>query len=487
MPSQKVLFKGLTPDQPDVLNGGLEDAVNCIPFEQSYGPLNGPAVYSASLSGTCIGAASMKSIAGNAITFAGTQGSLWKESAAAVNNVSRTASYTTAVDGRWEFENFGNTAMTVNGIDPMQIWTLDTSTRWRDQSASASAPIAYTIANIRDFVVVARIANAENRVQWCQINNPLRWTTSVQLQADFQDLPGNSTCRDITGGDFGAVLTENSVWRMSYVGSPLIFRFDEMSPGIGTTTPGTCVRWQNVTFFYSQRGFMAFDGEQAHPIGEGYIDSFFREDFSSAYRYAVSAVIDPVNKLYIVAYPSVEGSGVSNRWMIYSWPHKKWARAEVDLDYLFNALSGGYTLEGLDAVMPDIDAGVISLDSDAWKGGLVSLAGFDTGHRLVKFDASPLTARFLTGEAQIITDRRAFVRAVWPLVEGDASTAVTAYLGSRSRLIESVSWTSAVSMNSIGFCPFRNDSRYQRFRLDVAGGFDRAMGGNVEYEQSGMR
>ncbi len=483
----RALFGNLSPDQPDMLNGSMEDAVNCIPYEQSYGPFLGPAVASASLSATCIGATSMKSIAGNAITFAASVRALWKESAGAVNDVSRTASYNTATDARVEFAQFGNTGLSVNGADTLQVWTLDTSTQWLDASASSSAPVAANIAIVKDFVFLGNITNAQNRVQWSQINNPLRYTFSRQLQSDFQDIPGSSTIRKVTGGDFGLVITEESCHRFSYVGSPLFFRRDETAVGVGTNVSGLVARHQNLSIFYSTRGWVAHDGENAHPIGQGYIDEHFKDIFESGSKHNCSSTIDPYNNLYIGLFPNRSGTGAPNQLILWRIGTDKFAWVDLSLDFIFSALSGGYTLDGLDAVMADIDAGEISLDSDAWKGGLKMLGAFDSAHRLVRFDGDALTARFITGEAQIVEDGRAFIRAVRPLIEGSASTEISAYVGGRDRLIDSVSWTSAVAMNSIGKCPFRNNQRYQRLRVDVSGGFDRAYGADVDLTTAGQR
>jgi hypothetical protein len=43
----RVLFGKLQTDQPDLLNGELEQAENCIPYITSYGPFPEPVAYSA--------------------------------------------------------------------------------------------------------------------------------------------------------------------------------------------------------------------------------------------------------------------------------------------------------------------------------------------------------------------------------------------------------------------------------------------------------
>lgn len=483
----RVPFGDLRPDQPDLINGGLEEAYNCIPYGDSYGPWPSPVAYSQSVSAACYGAVSVFSKAGVASTFVATRTKLYKDSAGAVADVGATTTYATAVDAQWEFAGFGDTFLAVNGTDPMQVWTLDSSSAWRNQSASASAPVAKHIAVVRDFVMAGNTGTDTDTAQWCQINNPLRWAFSRTKQSDSQQLPGTGEIRRITGGDFAAILTAGSAWRADYVGSPLFFRFDEVAPGIGCTAPGSAARFQNVTYYLSHRGFVAFDGQNAIPIGDSSIDRTFADDLNSSFLYRITSVIDPVNKLYIVSYPSVSSTdGTCDKLAIYGWSVGRWTFVSQSLEWLFINLSGGVTLEGLDAY-GTMETLAFSLDSSVWMGGQAFVAGVDTGHRITRFTGDDMTARFITGEGQLVQDARAFVRAIRPLVQGNSSTSITAYTGTRDRLIDSVTWSSGVAMNSIGVCPMRSNGRYHRMRIDVAGGFDRAMGGDVDFVREGVR
>ena len=484
----RILFDKLRSDLPDLLNGGLEDATNCIPYGNSYGPFPEPVAYSVSATGRVYGAFSTRDTSGNAYTFVATQGQLYRESATALNNVSRTASYATATDKVFEFITFGNTTLGVNGTDALQVYTLGTSTQFLDASASASAPIAAHIATVRDFVFLGNLSTGNNRVQWSRINNPLRYTPSQQYQADFQDLPGdNAAIQRITGGDFATILTKSSVWRASYVGSPLIFRFDELAPGIGCMAGGSCARFQGSTYFLSPPGFFVFDGNQAQPIGDEEIDAYFLADLNKSFLSRITAVIDPDNKLYIVSYPSVSSTdGLCDKLAIFSWAANRWTFVSQNLEWLFINLAGGVTLEGLDAY-GTMETLQYSLDSDVWQGGTAFLGGVDEGHRITRFTGADKTARFITGESQIIPDGRAFLRAIRPLVQGNSATSVSVQIGYRDRLIDDVQWTTASTMNATGVCPVRNNARFQRLRMDISSGFERAMGADVDYTGEGFR
>jgi hypothetical protein len=485
----RVALGPLAPDNPDLGNAGLEDAVNCVPLDSTYGPFPQEQVFSASISGRAQGAYSTRDTSGNVSTFGATAGQIYKASATGWSNVSRTASYTTATDGRWEFATFGNTCLAVNGLDAMQVYTLGSSNRFLDQSASASAPVATSICVVRDFVFAGRLSTGYNRLQWCQINNPLRWTASARAQSDAQNLPGDGLAIvAMTGGDFATILAQRSIWRGTYVGAPVIFRFDEVVPSIGCAARGSVARFQNLTFFLSQSGFYLFDGAQALPIGNNLVDRWFLDDLNSTYLDRISATIDPINKLYLVSYPSIASTdGTPDRMMLFNWAARRWARAEVTVELIFLALTAGLTLENLDSISGSLDALPFSLDSDFWSGGLTLLSGFDTSHRMVTFDGSARTARFITGEAQLVTDRRAFLNAVRPLVQGSAATAITVQVGKRDRLVDSVSYTAASAMNANGLCPVRASARFHRLRLDISAGFTQAMGFDLAATPEGLR
>lgn len=485
----RVLFGRLQADQPDLLNGDLEEAENCIPYLQSYGPFPEPVAYSASAPATVRGAYSTKDLSGNVFTVVATEGRLYKESNTAINDISRTASYTTAADGpNWEFETFGNTLVGANGADPMQIYTLGTSTQFLNQSASASAPIARHIAIVRDFLFTGHQPNLENRVQWSRINNPLRFGVSQRFQSDFQDLPGtDQIIKKVTGGDFAAILTNTSVWRGTYVGSPLIFRFDEVARNVGCYASGSATRYQNLTFFLSDSGMYAFDGQQCLPIGSEQVDEVILDEINTNFLNRVTATIDPVNRLYLMAYPSTASTdGTCNRIAVYSWIKQRWTFVSESINVLFNHMTSGYTLEALDA-LGTLDTLAFSLDSSAYQGGLSALSCVTADNRISRFTGAAKTARFTTGEAELVTDARAFVRSLRPLVQGSSATNITLQVGGRDRLVDAVTWTAASAMNATGTCPVRSNARYHRLKMEIAGGFDRAMGSEVEFTKEGIR
>jgi hypothetical protein len=217
------------------------------------------------------------------------------------------------------------------------------------------------------------------------------------------------------------------------------------------------------------------------------VDDTILDEVNKNYLNRISSTIDPVNRLYLLAYPSTASTdGTLTRIAIYSWATQRWAFASESIELVFNHMAGGTTLEGLDA-LGTLESLAFSLDNSVWQGGLSALSCINTLHQIARFTGDAKTARFTTGEAELVTDARAFMRSLRPLVQGSSATTVTSRVGGRDRMIDSVAWTSASTMNALGTCPVRANNRYHRISLEVSGGFDRVMGSEIDFVREGIR
>ena len=464
------------PDLPAFENPGSTEAKNVIPAASGYRPFPSLLAYSGPLTGRAQGAFATRDAAGNGANFAADAAKLYKLSAATWSDVSRTAggAYATASDGGWCFAQFGDLVVAVNFNDAPQKWQLGASANFA--ALGGTPPNARFVTTVRDFVVLGRVAGFPNRVKWSGINNAETWAVSPTTQADEQDLPDGGWIQGIVGGEAGTVLQERAIKRMTYVGAPLVFQFDEISGHVGATIEGSIAAFENMVFFAHASGFYLLRGaKDLQAIGDHKVDRHFWSDIDQSYLYRVSAAVDPVGKLYVVSYPGAGHSGgLPNRVLIYNWAIGRWSRAEADLELLYPGLSqAGYTLDGLDAVSGSLDALPFSLDSAVWSGvGRPLLAGFDPAHRLGYFEGGTLNAVVETAEAQLFAGRRALVRAVRPLVEGVATTGagITLQLGARDTTVEPVSWTAPRGLDGNGVCPVRSNARYHRARIGLTAG-----------------
>jgi len=225
MAIKRLVLGEWVPDQPG-LTGALTEAKNVVPRLTGYGPLPSAKALSDSASENLI-TTFVGKFGGTIQLFAagGTKIFKFDPNDLDLDDVSQMGGYAASVS--WKVTQFGKVLIAANGNDQLQGWTIGTSTTWAD--LSASAPVASYVTVVRDFVVAANNTTNPNRAWWSDINDETDWVSSTTSQSDFQDLPDGGNIQGITGGEFGLVLLERAIYRMSYIGSPLFFQFDAIS------------------------------------------------------------------------------------------------------------------------------------------------------------------------------------------------------------------------------------------------------------------
>lgn len=470
-------FGEWTPDQPGIA-GGLTEAKNVYPIAAGYAPFPLAVDYSAAASETLNNVVAGKSGATTQI-FAGGTSKLFKfdSSDLSLDNVSKAGGYTTPVGDRWNFTQFGGVLLAANNEAILQAWTIGSSTVWAN--VSASAPVARYVTVVRDFVVCASIGAGTypNRVQWSDINDETDWVSGTTSQSDFQDLAEGGDIRGITGGEFGLVLTERAINRMAYVGSPFYFQFDVISRGLGCLEQNSIAQYNGITYFLSDDGFYACDGQNIIPIGAEKVDRFFFNDANIGLISEMSTAVDPVRALVMWSYRNVSGG---QSILMYHWQIKRWSYGETTADRIASARTAAVTLEGLDAY-GTVDSITTSWDDRIWSGGDLLLAGTD-GAKIVTFTGSASTASITTQD--INAGAVTMISMVRPIVDsGSANTSVA----SRNILSAQPSFGSVVATNSDGRSPHRSVGRYHRVRVTPTGNWSTAVGIEVDFANAGMR
>lgn len=464
---------------------------NVIPNRQSYRSYPQLVQFSTALGSRCLGGIFATDAASNNYNYAGDVSALYVLQNQTYVAVTRTASAYTAEN--WEFVNWGNTVIGVNGFTDLPQTISLGGTQFTNLSTGVKAR---HITTMRDFVVMGNVSDSATnvyRVRWSAINNPTSWTPDAATLADFQDLPSEGGhIQKVLGGEYGVILQQRSVWRMLFIGSPLIFQFDRIHNAVGAYVPNGCVRYQNVVYFLAPDGFFAFDGSSLTPIGAGKVDKFFLGDLNVGSVSRVSAVIDTNNKLVMWAYPSNSSVGGNpDKIMVYSWAFNRWTLITgLNIELLLQSIATGYTLDGLDAVSTNVDTGfMVSFDDPSWTGGEIINAAFNASHRLSQFNGSAMAVTCRTGEFQLFESRRARMTQVRPVMDGvSASTQVTVL--NRNNLTESVSVGAlSIPINATGFAPVRVSARYFNIELTTAIGteFTHLMGVELDGQPEGDR
>lgn len=369
--------------------------------------------------------------------------------------------YTTQSGDRVRFTQFGSQIIFTNNSQRLQAWDLTSSTSFKN--LSDSAPIAKFITVVRDFVVVANTNEGSQkpyRVRWSALNNETDWVENVNTQSDYQDIPDGGQIVGIRGGEFGIVFLDRAIHRMTYVGTPFIFQFDNISRNKGCIASGSIAQYQGISFFLSDDGFYMCDGQTVQPIGAEKVDRFFFNDASEFDFPSMSAAVDPVRKLVIWNYKGVDGN---RHLIIYNFATKKWTYADAGTDYISESSTSSSTLEELDTLSASIDALAISLDSLMFMGGKYFLGG-TKGTTVMTYTGSNLTARLATGD--LGEGARTVVTLVKPQVDnGSASIAIS----SRQLLNQQVTYGTAVAASSENRVSLRSSGNYHRIQINPSG------------------
>jgi len=463
MATTKLTFGEWMPDQPGI-SGALTDAKNVVSQAIGYGPLPTAATFSAAASEDLTTLVAGKTPANTTKLFAAGSTKIYDVSGVgALTDVSKSGGYTpNASNDRFRFTQFGNVIIGTNNSDPMQAYTLGTSTAFAD--LAASAPVCKFLTVVRDFVVTAFTTESSTvypaRVRWSGINAETSWGSSQVTQADYQDIPDGGQIVGIRGGEFGLVFLEKGISRMSYVGTPFIFQFDNISRGKGCIAAGSIAQTQGMSFFLSDDGFYMCDGQQIIPIGAEKVDRWFFLNADESAFNSMSAAVDPVRKLIIWNFKT---TFAQRQLIIYNFKTQKWTYGNAGADYISDASTSATTLENLDSISSSIDALPVSLDSILYMGGKYFLGGTN-GAYVVTYNGAPATGQLITGDLN--AGGRSVVTLARPQVDNGSATVSVA---SRTLLSEEPSFGTGVAADSENRVSLRSNGNYHRFKIVPTG------------------
>lgn len=482
------------PDQvatADILVGGK----NVFPRpDKTYGPVQAFAAAYTALAARCQGAFYSIDSAGNTGLWAGTATKLLSlMSGIAFADVSKVGGYTAAAIESWEFEQLGQRVMAWNIADPIQSYVIGSSALFAD--LAAAAPKARHGGMVANFLLLGNTSDGTFGAQpdglwWSAINDPTNWPTpatsaAAAVESGRINISGRGGWIQKVVPRVGTVdaliVQEKQISRCSYVGTPKVFEFTPMEGARGTPSPNSVVVYGGTMYYLGEDGYYSNDGTQSTAIGSAQIDEYFYNDVNQTLLYRVCAVIDPINKLYIVGYPSNASSGNIDKLLMYSIPAQQWAPpTEVSLEFLTRLGSVGYTLEQLDA-FGTVDSIPTSFDSKFWMGsGKPLLAAFDTNHAAGLFSGTTLEAILETGDVDI-ESARVFSGGIRPLVQGSAAT-LTAAIGYRQSRNEDVVYSNYAAMNRELVVPFRVNARHLRSLVKIAAGSTWVHAAGVDFD-----
>jgi len=485
-----VEFGEWLPDLQDFSKPGLRRCFGVFPKASSYEPFNQLVAFSTNtLLQRCQGAIVAQDATAT-YNFAGDSSALYVMTATTFLSVTRAAlsggAYSVVSTDAWHFTQFGNRVLAVNGHNASTTSFTDHTIQTVSLGpvgvfanlTGAGALAAKTIAVVRDFVVVGNIMVADSasgtytqRVRWCGVNDSTTWTANATTMADHQDLVGNNgEVMRIVGGEYGVIFMRNSIYRMDFVGSPLVFQFDQVQQNLGAIARNAIASYQNMIFFLSDTGFYAFDGATVTPIGRGKVDDSFWKgklpeiQVNKSFLDRVVAEIDPENKLVMWSYPAAGNSGTVDTVLVYSWAFNRWSG--------LNGLS------------------IQRLTHQISAGGVETMAVYNNVNGISRFTGSQDSALFTLAELQFNPKGLSTVMEVRPYLE-TSGTAVSAVVTNfvRSTLQGVFSAVATTTVDAKNVANMRATGRYHAIRMQLppGGTIHHIYGIDVEFQLHGWR
>jgi len=473
MATTRLTFNEWTPDKPGV-SGNMTDVMNVYPVGSGYAPFPNKVTFGNAASETLASVFAGRTL-GTSALFAASASKIYKFDSATLNfsDVSKVGGYTNAP---YDVVQFGSVLLASNNAEKIQAWTIGSSTAWAD--VSATAPVAKYITVVRDFAVTGHQSNNTSRVQWSDINDETIWTSSSTSQADFQDIPDGGDIIGLTGGEFGLIFLQNSIHRMSYVGSPLFFQFDNISRGVGCFANGSIAQYKQVSFFLGENGFYMCDGQNVTPIGAEKVDRWFFDNVDIQSIDEMSSQIDPQRKVVIWNFKNVSAGYYQ---LMFHWELARWSYSNINITSIGGALTAGVTLEQLDNY-GTVDSIGVSFDSRQWSGGKFFIAG-TFGSNVVSIDGSNLSASLVTGDLQL-DGLNSVVTLARPIIDGGSASVSVA---SRVLLNSGISFGTSVSADSENRVSLRSAGKYHRIKVEPSGNWVTAVGVDVDLSGQGTR
>lgn len=474
---QRMEWGEWTPDA----SGDVAPLVTCsgvVPTTSGgYKPFRQLAPTSNALDSKCVGAMAAIGADGTQYVYAGTATKLYEGVSTTFTDQSVAGGYSSDTTN-WEFATFGNTVIATNFLDPVQQLAIGGggSAAFENMITSTLKPRAKHIATVRDFIVLGHTVDSTDgeqgaRVWWSAFNNQQDFDPSPSTQSDYQQIPDGGNVRRLIGGEaYGLIIQDASVRRMQYVGPDLIFEIMPIDTRRGTQHPNSVVKVGNITYWWSDDGFLACDGQSIDSIGVGKVDRTVKQTINPDKPDAFTACAGRGDKTVIWGMPVPGGSDptIAQRLFIFHIPTGKWSTVETSVERLLDYRQIGMTLEDLD-VYGNIDAWTDeSFDSTKWVGTRFTYGAFGTSHTMGEFSGRTVAATLVTGDRALGGIGAAGVREVWNIIDSPSSS--RAQVLARTDLGATLVSGAESAVVGPGICNARGVGRFVRIRGFVGAG-----------------
>ena len=283
---------------------------------------------------------------------------------------------------------------------------------------------------------------------------PTSWAeTNPALDAGEQDLAETPDVivDGLPLGDNFIVYKERSMYAMTYVGAPYIFRFQRLPGDSGMLARGCGVATPVGHVVLSAGDVVVNAGQGVLSIANGAIRDYIFKNISSVYYKRAFVTANPQKSEVWVCFPFGDVA-TCNRACVWNWETKAWG-----VRYLTNVTSGAFGQVNLlaSATTWDADSTSWASDSTGWNENEYSPAEA----RLIMCHDTPLISLQDTGTTDFgslipaVLERTGMtmddaasvktVRGLIPLIDGPVGTQVSIQIGAAMTADTAPAWSAA--------------------------------------------
>lgn len=386
--------------------------------------------------------------------------------------------YNATAAENWTHTVIGGVLVMTNFVDDPQEWPLSSgipsvSNKMQDLSNWPASTECKSLRSFRSFLIGLNITKSS-----VPNSRVVKWSTEAPVNAVPVSWDENNATLD--AGEYsledtkGAILDglplqdtfmiykEDSVYAMTYVGTPFIFAFRQISPTVGVLAKNCVTEFDGGHFIFGNGDIYINDGQRLKSIlphkMRDYLFGYIDGD-----HYKKSFCVTDYNRSEVLAcFPSADNTtGQVNKALVWNWNENTFSLRDLpDLGHIaYGTIEDESSLTTWASATPTWStvSGTWSTSWDVVGNVLVFASPINTKvyRDRVGYQADGVNMRSYIERTGYTMDEQnnpdqstvKHIKAVWPKMRIDKNDSVDFYIGTQMSTEEAVSWEGPISFN----------------------------------------
>ena len=416
----------------------------------------------------------------------------------------------TAAEG-WTSTVLGGVLIMANGKDLPQFWALSSGvpsvstnmadlTNWVAGAGSNHYPFA--VRAFRSFLIALNITEAG-----VPFNKKVKWSTEAAIQAVPTSWDESSAVVDageyeladtkgkiLDGmplGDTFMIYKEDSTYSMTFVGTPFIFSFRQISPNVGALAKNCIAEFDGGHFIFGNGDLYINNGQRIQSLLPHKMRNYVFGNIHGSHYEKSFVVADYANTEMWACYVSSGNSdGQCDKALVYNWTNKTFTERDIpNLGFI------GYGTTSDPTSTASWSAASTTWTSETNKWSEITSSSFISkeGKTLVMASATDTklyrnntgntedgdnmtsyverTGLSMDEQGQLNQAMVKHVTSVWPKMSVSGATTVNVYVGSQMSTEGSITWEGPYTFNpdSQSKVPVRVTGKYIGVKFESTG------------------